>query len=353
MNLYQNWLSPAALLLLAGFFAAPASALTERFCPAVKGSAAILSVIKTTSTTASLAWTVPIGATIISGYMIESVGPGGTKVLAGNVNSYDLPVSCASYTHRVAFYQYASCPGPWSNTVSTSCPPSTTTVVAPAPAPTPAPTTGWTQVGAGLTFTNASVGSSTTFGGIVGGKHYAWNGSSFVADSMSMMQVDYGSDGTRWGVAADTSIYRRDAAWTTIPGSLKQVSVGDATNVWGTNAGGSIYKWTGAGWTAMPGAAVNAAVGSDGAVWVVNGADQIWRWNGTGWDKIPGALRWISVGSAANVWGVNAEGWVYKFNTSTGGWDRPVVPAGSFIGVSTTTDGTTLLLRSDGTLWKK
>lgn len=347
MNPRHDWSSPAALLALTGLFAAPASAIPSGPCPAVKGSAVQLSVVKTTSSTVSLAWTVPVGADIINGYMIDSVGSGGTRVYAGNVTSYDLPVSCASYTHRVAFYQYYDCPGPWSNIVSTSCP----STIAPAPVVTS--NNGWTQVGAGMSFTSASVGSASSYGGVVGGQYYAWNGTSFVADGIALTQVDYGSDGARWGVAANASIYRRDASWTTIPGALRQVSVGNAANVWGTNASAAIYKWTGTGWTQMPGAAVTAAVAADGAVWVVNAADQIYRWNGTGWNQMPGALRWISVGSSTNIWGVNASGAVFKFNSTTGGWDMPVVPAGTFAGVSTTSDGTTLLLRNDGTLWKK
>ena len=75
--------------------------------------------------------------------------------------------------------------------------------------------------------------------------------------------------------------------------------------------------------------------------------------SGTGWNSIPGALRWIAVGSASNVWGVNSNGQVYKFNTTTNGWEMPAVPPGTFKGVSTAADGTTLLHRSDGTLWKE
>lgn len=348
MNLYRNWSSKAALLVLAALCASPAIAVvTNGSCPIIRGTPAVLSVTKTTSTTASLAWTVPVSSILPSGYVIESVGPSGTKRVVGNVTSYDLPISCATYTIRVSFFQDLNCPlGPWSNQVTTTCPPTAT-------APASTTSNGWTQIGAGLTFTDASVGSATSFGGIVGGKYYDWNGSSFVADGMSLAQVEYGNGGTRWGVGADTFTYRRDAAWVKIAGGLKRISVGDSSNILATNSAGSIYKWAGAGWAQMPGTAVSPAVGSDGAVWVLNAADQILRWNGTGWTQIPGALRWISVGTASNVWGVNASGAVYKYNTSTGAWDRPTVPTGSFIGVSTATDGTTLLLRSDGTLWKK
>jgi len=53
------------------------------------------------------------------------------------------------------------------------------------------------------------------------------------------------------------------------------------------------------------------------------------------------------------VWGVNSAGLVYKLNATTGGWEMPTVPSGTFKGVATASDGTTLLLRSDGALWMK
>lgn len=213
-------------------------------------------------------------------------------------------------------------------------------------------TNGWTQIGTGTTFTSASIGSATSYGGIVGGKHYAWNGTSFVADGIALAQVAYGKDGSRWGVGSTGAIYRWSTSWGTVAGALKQISVGNASNVWGVNSTGTMFKWTGTGWTAMTLPVASVSVGADGTVWALNSADSIYRWNGSGWTQIPGALRWISVGSATNVWGVNAGGSVYKFNAA-GGWDMPSVPQGTFIGVSTASDGTTLLLRSDGTLWKK
>src|SRR5437879_9205872 len=86
--------------------------------------------------------------------------------------------------------------------------------------------TTWTQVGTGTTFTSVSIGSATSYGGIVGGQYYAWNGTSFVADGIALAQVAYGSDGDRWGVGSNYAIYRRAASWTTVAGGLKQISVG-------------------------------------------------------------------------------------------------------------------------------
>jgi hypothetical protein len=96
----------------------------------------------------------------------------------------------------------------------------------------------------------------------------------------------------------------------------------------------------------------SATVGSaDRYGGIVSG--QHYAWNGSGWTPSAGSLRWISVGSASNVWGVNSSGLVYKLNAATGGWEMPTVPSGTFKGVATASDGTTLLLRSDGALWMK
>lgn len=168
-------------------------------------------------------------------------------------------------------------------------------------------------------------------------------------------QVAYGNDGARWAVAADHAIFRMRTTeeWTPVPGELKQISVGNASNVWGVNAGGNIYKWTGTGFIQMPESFASVSVAADGTVWALKPDDSIRRWNGSGWTPSAGSLRWISAGSASNVWGVNSAGLVYKLNATTGGWEMPTVPSGTFKGVATASDGTTLLLRSDGALWMK
>ena len=103
----------------------------------------------------------------------------------------------------------------------------------------------------------------------------------------------------------------------------------------------------------MPGSFASVSVAADGTVWALQPNDTIWRWNGSKLDAVAGSLRWISVGSASNVWGVNSSGLVYKLNAATGGWETPTVLSGTFKGVATASDGTTLLLRSDGALWMK
>jgi len=218
---------------------------------------------------------------------------------------------------------------------------------------TPVPVTNWVQLASGWLFTSATVGSADRYGGIVSGKHYAWNGTDWGSDGMALAQVAYGNDGARWGVDANYAIYRWGTSWTPVPGGLKQISVGSASHVWGVNSAGDTYRWTGTGFMPMNEMFASVSVAADGTGWALKPDDSIWRWNGLNWTPSAGSLRWISAGSASNVWGVNSSGLVYKLNAATGGWEMPTVPSGTFKGVATASDGTTLLLRSDGALWMK
>ena len=218
---------------------------------------------------------------------------------------------------------------------------------------TPVPVTNWVQVALGAFFTSVTVGSADRYGGIVSGKHYAWNGTAWGYDGMALAQVAYGNDGARWGVDANYAIYRWGTSGTPVPGGLKQISVGSASNVWGVNSAGDTYRWTGTGFMPMNEMFASVSVAADGTGWALKPDDSIWRWTGLNWTQSAGSLRWISAGSASNVWGVNSSGLVYKLNAATGGWEMPTVPSGTFKGVATASDGTTLLLRSDGALWMK
>src|SRR5262245_43147203 len=157
-----------------------------------------------------------------------------------------------------------------------------------------ASTTGstWVQIGTGMTFTSATVRSANSYGGIVNGQHYEWNGTSWASDGKALKQVAYGNDGERWGVDSTSAIYR-GASWTTVPGGLSQISVGSAQQVWGVNANDSIYRWTATGWQNIPGGLSNVAVAADGTVWGVQRTGSIYRWSGSGWQSIPGGLSQI------------------------------------------------------------
>jgi hypothetical protein len=188
--------------------------------------------------------------------------------------------------------------------------------------------------------------------------HYVWNGTNWKHDGAwvsdtAPAQVAYGNDGARWGVDTKYWIYRWGTSWTFVPGRLKQISVGSASNVWGVNSAGDIYKWTGTSFIKMSGSFASVSVAADGTVWALQPDDSIRRWNGSSWMPSAGSLHWISAGSVSNVWGVNSSGLVYKLNAATGGWEMPPVPSGTFKGVATASDGTTLLVRSDGALWMK
>jgi hypothetical protein len=131
------------------------------------------------------------------------------------------------------------------------------------------------------------------------------------------------------------------------------VAAGSASNIWCVNSPGSIYKWNGSTWTQITGtnfATVTAA--ADGSVWALKKDDTIWQWTGSTWAQRPGTLRWIAAGSAASVWGVSSAGTIYRWNGST--WIAQTdVPAGGYKGVAAAADGSTILLRNDGTIWKK
>lgn len=315
-------------------------------CPpedTVLTAAPVVTVIDPNSTSPRISWTVPAGN--VRGYTVRSLDQG-AFVPWYSLKDTAFTLYCWQTVRVVATNDKG--PGPESNTILATC-------AKPAPPTVASTPVAWTQIGVGMTFTSVSIGSaSNAWGTNAGGQIQRWNGAGWTQMQGVAVSAAMGADGTVWVVnSADTVFRWNGVSWNEVPGAPRRVSVGTATNVWGVTAGGQIQKWTGTGWTQMPGAAVSAAVGADGAVWVLNSADEIYRWNGSGWNRMPGALRWISVGNATNVWGVNAGGSVYKFNNSTGGWDQPAVPSGTFIGVSTAADGSTLLLRNDGTLWKK
>ena len=338
-----RWTSAALLAILSIALTAPRDARASYGTP-MPIKAPTVSIGTVTASSIAVSWA-PVQ--YANGYQIQMAN--GT-VYRTTATSYVIPNLAAGtlYFFTVAGRSdtnAGSTIGGASQASATTATPTTTTTTTTTPA--------WTQIGTGTTFTSASIGSATSYGGIVGGKYYAWNGTSFVADGIALTQVAYGNDGSRWGVASTGTIYRWSTSWGTVAGALKQISVGNASNVWGVNSTGSIYKWNGTGWMQMPGTFASVSVAADGTVWALQPNDSIWRWNGSAWVQFGGALRWISVGGAANVWGVNAGGSVYKVNAAGTGWDMPGVPSGTFVGVSAASDGSTFLIRNDGTLWKR
>lgn len=108
-----------------------------------------------------------------------------------------------------------------------------------------------------------------------------------------------------------------------------------------------------ANWTQqLPQAFASISIGGNGEIWGLQPNDSIWRWNGAAWTQFPGTLSSIAVGGGSNVWGVNRAGQVLKLNAAGTGWEMPNVPPGTFVSVSTSMSDGTVLLRSDGTLWK-
>ncbi|WP_158290243.1 tectonin domain-containing protein [Ramlibacter sp. WS9] len=218
------------------------------------------------------------------------------------------------------------------------------------------------QVGVGTSFSSASIGSANNYGGISSGQLAEWDGSRWAPGGIALSQVAYGSDGTRWGVTSAGVIYRSKAAalqpvpasWIVMPGGLKQIAYGNTANIWGVNADGYTYIWGGVEWHVVPGKFTSVSASADGTVFALDANESIWRWTEKqSWEQMSGALRTISVGSASNIWGVSAAGDVYQWNPATSAWVRPPVPAGKFVGVSAAADGSLLLVRNDGTLWKK
>jgi hypothetical protein len=335
----------------------PASAPLTFVTPGLPGAPTLFNATPGSGSIA-LTWGAPAtdGGSAVSSYTMSCMGGGGgSSAWPGNVIynfSFGGLTNGTAYTCNVAANNTMG-RGPASTLIATPIG-ATPVPTAPPPTPTPAPVSGFTQLAVGTAFTSASIGSANNYGGIVSGQLNAWNGTSWGPGGVTLTQVAYGNDGTRWGVASNGVIYYRNAtSWTTIAGALKQISVGNASWVWGVNSAGSIFKWNGAGWSQGPGIFASISVGADGTLWALQANDSIWRFNGSTWVQIGGALRWISVGSASNVWGVNAGGQVYKLNAAGTGWDTPIVPSGPFVGVSTASDGSTLLLRSDGSLWKR
>ena len=217
----------------------------------------------------------------------------------------------------------------------------------------------------GKLFTAASVGTTSFYGAVAGGQVWNWNSRTGAWEALPDFgsagahlptSVTYSAGGDLWAVDEQARVSSFvPPTWRCCANVLmKQISVGSSANVWGVNGSGNVYKstTTGNGWTLMPGILGSVSVASDGTVWGLGPNDAIWRWSGTTWVAFPGALHWISVGSAANVWGVNAAGQVFNLNAASTGWDVPVVPSGAFVGVSAASDGTVLLVRQDGTLWK-
>jgi hypothetical protein len=217
---------------------------------------------------------------------------------------------------------------------------------------------------AGKQVTAASAGTATFYGVMAGGQAYNWNSIKGAWEALPNVpatvqnvpnRIAYDKTGDLWVIDPSERVWSYvPPNYRPAPGALKQVSVGTSANVWGVNDPGNVYKWnpTTTTWIAEPGTCASVSVASDGTVWCLGPNDAIWRWNGTTWVAFPGALRWISVGSASNVWGVNYAGQVFKLNAAGTGWDVPVVPSGAFTGVSVASDGTVLLVRGDGTLWK-
>ncbi|MFT3922337.1 MAG: fibronectin type III domain-containing protein [Myxococcales bacterium] len=227
----------------------------------------------------------------------------------------------------------------------------------------PPPTTSFVQVAppSGKTFTSASVGDSAFFGGIAAGEAWKWGSSAWSTwknpSTVALSQIAYGKGGELWVLDVQGRIWSMVYApnWTSVSGTLKQISVGSADNVWGVNAGGNIYKWNRSTtkWSQMPGLLGAVSVAADGTVWgLAQDYKSILRWNGTAFVTFTGTLNAISAGSASNVWGVTASGTVYKLNAAGTGWGKPLVPTGAFVNVSVASDGTVLLLRNDGTVWK-
>lgn len=339
----------AAGMLLAGVLAAPASAQTVPGVPtavtATPGDGSL-----------TLNWGPPAsdgGRPIIHYALVcrstigtYAVSPGGVRytwTLTGLQNglAQDCTVQSVNAMGR----------SPYSSTVTAT--------------PTAAVSTTFVQVGAGTPFTSASIGSANNYGGIASGQLTTWDGSRWVSGGIALSQVGYGSDGTRWGVTSAGMIYRSNevtlqpvpghiSSWAIMPGELKQIAVGNTGNVWGVNADGYTYMWSGVEWRVMPGKFASVSAGADGTVFALDANDSIWRWTEKqSWEQLSGGLRTISVGSASNVWGVSAAGDVYQLNPATSGWEMPPVPAGKFVGVSAAADGSLLLVRNDGTLWKK
>ena len=220
-----------------------------------------------------------------------------------------------------------------------------------------APAVGFVQIGIGKTFTSASIGSANNYGAITGGQFTAWNGTSWVPSGVALSQVATGSDGERWGITSTGEVYHYyRSSWQlkySAP-ALKQISVGSAAYVWGLNSVGRIGKWNGLNWLLVEGIFASVSIGADGTAFGVKADDTVWRWTGVHWVQIGGLLRQISVGSGTNTWGLQSDGAIWKLNGAMTGWDiQRQVPPGSYIGVSAAADGSVLLVRSDGTLWKK
>ena len=222
--------------------------------------------------------------------------------------------------------------------------------------PTPVPLRTWTQLYPGYALTNATIGTASFYGVIAtSGQLMTWNVAGWVGEGpgTGLLQAAYGNDGDRWGITSTGAIYHRmigTVSWSLIGGALKQISCGNRSNIWGVNSAGSIYRFDGLGWVQVAGTLASVSVGADGTVWGLGSNDAIFRWNGSGWTSVGGALHSIGVGSASNVWGVNAGGQVYKWNGT--GWSMPAVPSGTFVAVSAAADGSAVLRRNDGTVWK-
>ncbi len=144
--------------------------------------------------------------------------------------------------------------------------------------------------------------------------------------------------------------------WRAVPGqAFGQTSVGSYQHIWGTTPDGRIWQRKSAEnewWESDPKArGIYVSVGSDGTAWVVNIKNQIYRWDINKWTGIPGGLKQISVGSKDHVWGINAKGDVYEW--ANNGWKlHSNAETGTFTLLSTGSDGTVVLLKSNHQVYK-
>tara|TARA_B100000609_G_scaffold172021_1_gene147276 strand:+ start:24001 stop:27783 length:3783 start_codon:yes stop_codon:yes gene_type:complete len=153
------------------------------------------------------------------------------------------------------------------------------------------------------------------------GRVHRSHGGMSVAQSLPLLRVSVGVDGTTMGIGVGNSVMRwiGGTRWQHFSGKLREIAVLRRNKMWGINTKGYVVVWQKHKWVATRQRADRIAVGRDGSLWCLR-AGRIYHKRGRRWRLVKGQLSELAVVHSRSLWGINRMGHLY--HRSAGRWKR-------------------------------